>query len=291
MARIRSVHPGLFTDEAFMSLSMEARVLIIGIWTEADDNGVFEWKPITLKARILPADNVDTVTLLAELARLDFVNRFENGASTYGAVRNFHKYQRPKKPKIKYVLPDELRTYVGIRSGDVSEVENQFPTEEELPSQREEGGGRLEEDDVSSLRSEARARENEIERKPQARLTDLWKPLEAGYLYAKSIGLTDAEIVREAERFRNHAKQSDRVCSDWDAAWRNWALKALELLGRSMPSTQSNAPVGIHVKADTPQWDAWRRHRGKSAPRDKDNGWFFPSEWPPGAEPKEAKVA
>lgn len=32
MARIRSVHPGLYTDEAFMTLSMAARVLIVGLW-------------------------------------------------------------------------------------------------------------------------------------------------------------------------------------------------------------------------------------------------------------------
>jgi hypothetical protein len=33
MPRIRSVHPGLFTDEAFVTVSMAARVLLIGVWT------------------------------------------------------------------------------------------------------------------------------------------------------------------------------------------------------------------------------------------------------------------
>jgi hypothetical protein len=32
MAHIRSVHPGLFIDDAFLELSMGARVLLIGIW-------------------------------------------------------------------------------------------------------------------------------------------------------------------------------------------------------------------------------------------------------------------
>jgi DNA-binding transcriptional ArsR family regulator len=35
-------------------------------------------------------------------------------------------------------------------------------------------------------------------------------------------------VVREAERFRNHAQQHDRRCSDWAAAWRNWVDKAIE---------------------------------------------------------------
>lgn len=37
MARIRSIHPGLYTDESFATLTMAARVLIIGIWNHADD--------------------------------------------------------------------------------------------------------------------------------------------------------------------------------------------------------------------------------------------------------------
>ena len=67
MSRIRSVHPGLFTDEAFVGVSMAARVLLIGIWTEAWDDGVFEWKPITLKMKIFPADAVDTGALLEDM--------------------------------------------------------------------------------------------------------------------------------------------------------------------------------------------------------------------------------
>jgi len=279
MARIRSLHPGLFTDEAYMSLSMAARVLITGIWTEADDNGVFQWKPITLKARILPADNVDVPSLLAELARHDFINRFEHGGSVYGAVRNFRVYQRPKKPNYRFVLPDELRHYVGLKV-------DEFPTGGEKPPQmegREEEEERREEE--SSLRSDVRASDEKIERKPPTRLPDNWKPLEVGYQYAKGVGLTDAEIVKEAERFRNHAHQADRMCADWGAAWRNWAIKALELLGRQPPSEKSAAATGIHVKADTPQWEAWKHHLGKSPPRDRTNGWRFPTEWPPGMEP------
>ena len=57
MARIRSVHPGIWTDEAFLSCDPLARLLFIGIWTDADDHGAFEWKPIGLKLKLLPADN------------------------------------------------------------------------------------------------------------------------------------------------------------------------------------------------------------------------------------------
>ena len=39
MARIRSVHPGLWTDEAFVSASPMARLFCIGLWGGASKRG------------------------------------------------------------------------------------------------------------------------------------------------------------------------------------------------------------------------------------------------------------
>ncbi len=117
MPRIRSIHPGLFTDEAFMALTVEeplAVALLIGLWTEADDQGVFEWKPFTIKARVLPATTQPVEPLLERLAAANFLCRFEVGEKVYGAVRNFRRWQRPEKPKAVHPLADELRSYVGL---------------------------------------------------------------------------------------------------------------------------------------------------------------------------------
>ncbi len=35
------------------------------------------------------------------------------------------------------------------------------------------------------------------------------------------------------------------------------------------------------VVPDTPQWEAWCQERGRPLPRDRDGGWWCPSEWPP----------
>lgn len=153
VARIRSLHPGLFTDERYMALSLAARELVKGIWCEADDQGVFEWKPLTLKARILPADAVDLVELLEELVAGQFVTRFEIEGRSYGAVRNFRKFQRPKKPNSTYLLPPEFRTYVGLSDSrgeptpdSDQPVPHQFPTEGGKPPQMEDVGCRREDE-------------------------------------------------------------------------------------------------------------------------------------------------
>jgi len=105
---------------------MAARVLLFGIWTDADDNGVFEWKPLSLKMRIFPADNIEVVDLLNELAAANVIKEFESGGRKWGAVRNFGKYQKPKKPHYKHELPNELRTYVASRQASSEPVENQW---------------------------------------------------------------------------------------------------------------------------------------------------------------------
>lgn len=146
MARIRSLHPGWFTDEAVLSCSPLARILVLGLWTEADDKGVFEWKPVQLKVRILPVDAADAAALLDELAAVDLIRRFEVAGKAYGAVRNFRRWQRPKKPNSLHPIPDELHPYIGLTSENSEPVENQFRTGGEKSPQMEDVGGRRKEE-------------------------------------------------------------------------------------------------------------------------------------------------
>jgi hypothetical protein len=112
MARIRSVFPGLFTDEAFAPLSDAAQILLIGIWTESDDQGVFEWKPARLRIRLRPLKDGSLEPVLVELSSADVIRQFEAAGKQYGACRNFQKYQHPKSPTKVYPLPAELVEYV-----------------------------------------------------------------------------------------------------------------------------------------------------------------------------------
>jgi hypothetical protein len=157
MARIRSVHPGLFTDEHYAVLSLAGRELLKGLWTESDDQGVFEWKPVSIKMRIFPLDTVDVPALLSELEK-HWIMKFEVDGRAYGACRNFCKYQRPQKPKHVHPLPVEHHAFVrlgyksrgaeqdaaeqgGSGTSPVSE-ENEYGTDKRKPGQMEEGGGK-----------------------------------------------------------------------------------------------------------------------------------------------------
>ncbi len=41
----------------------------------------------------------------------------------------------------------------------------------------------------------------------------------------------EASVERETEKFVNHALANGRECKDWEAAWRNWMLRAAEFNG------------------------------------------------------------
>lgn len=238
MARIRSIHPGLFTDEAFVSLSPLARVFLIGIWTEADDQGVVEWKPVTLKMRVLPADNADADALLDELVEQNIIARYEVAGKSFGALRNFRKYQRPKKPNAVHPLPDQYRTYVGItddESGTSSEpVRNQFPTASEIAPQMEDVGGR---------------RKGEKERTPptpprgQRQLPEDWEPTEADVKFAIGKGYDRRAIAKLGQAFKLHHRAKGNRYSDWHLAFCKWVNNDLDRPGKSR-----DGPVGLDGK-------------------------------------------
>lgn len=143
MARIRSIHPGIFSDPEFASLSDAAQIFYLGLLTEADDNGVFDWNPAKLRIRLRPGKDGAVDALLSELVASDKVRSYELDGRKHGVVRNFRKFQRPKKPKSWFVIPPEFRTYAGLDEAS-----------SELSPQREEEGGKIDS-------SEAKASDDE----------------------------------------------------------------------------------------------------------------------------------
>jgi hypothetical protein len=188
MPRIRSVHPGLFTDEAFMTLTVErplACTLLIGLWVQADDSGTFEWKPLTIKARVLPAVHEDVKDLLQALLDVDLIQLFDIGGKPYGVIRNFVKYQRPKDPQDIHPCSEQSRAFAGFepdgsrprsstgrpRGETTSEPPPKPPgNPSEKSRQREEGGGNRRRKSSGSNEPELRASANSL-----VRFSDFWE--------------------------------------------------------------------------------------------------------------------
>jgi hypothetical protein len=258
MARIRSVHPSLFTDEAWVSCSPLARVFYIGLMTVADDQGLFEWKALQLKMQVLPADSADVPALLEELVSVDLIAELNSGGKRLGAIRYFRRFQRPKKPNSIFVLPEEWRTYVGLKA-DGSEladsedgpVPNQFPTSAEKSPQMEDGGGRREDgreesNDPSLAASAPAARSNSSKKVGLPKgYPDDDAVAEAERWIADAGVKLDARA--QAKRFRSHALSNGRKLADWTEGWRGW----IEIECENAPKAAAAEPA----KASPLTWD------------------------------------
>jgi hypothetical protein len=151
---------------------------------------------------------------------------------------------------------------------------------------------------LSSSSREPESKEGESERAQRDRSTGTpidanWQPSEQDRQDAEAIGLTAAEIKTETGTFIDSCLAKGVVSVDWSASWRTWCRRAVNWPGRKPPTstvtTLPTATSGVWIKLDTPEWHAWREHRGgKPFPIDNRGGWHAPSQWPPGHVSKAA---
>jgi hypothetical protein len=118
MARIRSIKPDFWTDEKIVELSAFARLLFIGLWNFADDDGRMVYSPKKIKMQVFPADNLDISELFEEIRRESLISVYVVDGVEYLQIKNFALHQKidkrttskyptpPKSPKIPPTSPD-----------------------------------------------------------------------------------------------------------------------------------------------------------------------------------------
>lgn len=96
MARIRTVKPEFWTDGVIVDLSPWARLFYIGTWNFAlCDQGHLDDDPKSLKLKILPADNVDAVSIVDELiAAGRIVRKTTHEGRTYLHIPRLSDHQK-----------------------------------------------------------------------------------------------------------------------------------------------------------------------------------------------------
>lgn len=97
MARIRSVKPDFWDDEAIGEISRDARLLFIGLITQADDEGRLKGSPKLLKGKLLAYDDVTIPEVsgwLAELAETGLVELYSVKGRPFISLPSWHKHQR-----------------------------------------------------------------------------------------------------------------------------------------------------------------------------------------------------
>lgn len=219
MPKIRGVKPEYWTDEDVVELSIPARLLFIGLWNHACDNGHLQDKPKQIKMRVLPGDDVAIEDLIREIEDKGCIER----ADGWITIPNLTRHQ---KPDLRYFLtcdkagcedPPEKQAHRNARRANTGARGTNPPR---TAGAHVDGDG---DGEVMVRGSDGEpARRNTPRKKPATRLPDDWAPTEAHWERQRD-GL---DITREAATFRAHAEANDRRCVNWNAAFTQWLLKA-----------------------------------------------------------------
>ena len=102
MARIRTIKPEFWNDDKIGSLNFMERLLYIGMWNFADDEGLIKASPLYLKAVIFPYDNIkeaDIQKALDRMEKIKLIFHYGQVNQKYLWIIKFRKHQRIDKPQ------------------------------------------------------------------------------------------------------------------------------------------------------------------------------------------------
>lgn len=113
MPRIRSLKYEYFVNEDLAKISIEARLLGLGITTLADREGRLEDRPLRIKVLLFPYHDVDLNAMLSELQTAGFIQRYLVDGKAYIRIVNFTKHQHPHPKEPESCLPSPLPAVKG----------------------------------------------------------------------------------------------------------------------------------------------------------------------------------
>ena len=108
MARIRTIKPELWEDEKLAKLPVYARLLFIGTWNFADDNGALLANPVLMKSHIFPYEDIGISTIsewIDMLVENGMLIRTTYNGKDYLVIRKFLIHQKINRKSIRINIP------------------------------------------------------------------------------------------------------------------------------------------------------------------------------------------
>ena len=102
--RIRTIKPEFWRSEDIAALSVEDRLLFIGLWSYVDDNGVGRDEPQLIQCDLYPLDTFTEASVrthggLMRLSQQGLITRFEGpDGRKYLQVNSWDKHQKINRP-------------------------------------------------------------------------------------------------------------------------------------------------------------------------------------------------
>lgn len=248
MPKIRGFKPDLWTDQDFVELSPFARLLWMGMWNYACDNGHLADKSKQIKMRVLPTDDVNCAELLRELEQNGRITRAD-GVIT---IPNFVKHQRPDK---RYFQVCDLAECV--KPDGNSQPETRGGHHETTTRPRGGHGvgswGPLGDGEVKGSDGDGDG-EGRSAQKRAHQLPDTFRPSEKHQALAAEKGV---DLRAEWPKFCDYHRAKGSTMKDWSAALNNWIRKAAEYGGKVQPLRPESDAQGRVILPPLPPKSPW----------------------------------
>lgn len=294
MARIRTIKPDFFRHEKLFEAESETglplRIAFAGLWTAADREGRFRWSPRALKLDCLPYDDVDFSRVLDALTTRGFIIRYSVDGAEYGVIPSWQHHQVVNNREAASEIPEPNENNMLTRESLVPDASNTPLVQDQGEGKGRERKGK----DISTRRHASCEHE---------RFDEFWQayprrggpnprnPASERFSSLVRSGVDPQMLIDAVKSYAEQERIRGKIGTEFipqAKTWLNqqrWSDHAAVAMLQSLAAAE-NLSRKVHVKADTPQWEAWSRHLGKPPPQDKDFGWYFDSEWPPSI-PKE----
>lgn len=232
--RIRSIKPDFWSSRDITDLSIEDRLLFIGLWSYVDDNGVGRDEEDQIVATLFARDMFnsprETIARVADgLQRLSdagLIVRYKSENRSYLEIVSWEKHQKIDRPnKARFPRYNADRDTLATHSRDYRETPSPGTEEQgnrgtDIPPcsapPSDEGPNTPEPDSVSRKRS--------TPKRQATRLPEGWQPTPEAIAWAQREH-PHVNLHAETARFKDHwAAESGAKARkvDWTAAWRNW---------------------------------------------------------------------
>jgi len=252
MARARNIKPGFYKNEDLAECSVWARLIFPGLWMLADRDGRLEDRPKRIKAELLPFDSQEIEPLLQELHDRGFLERYRNSDGMFIQISKFSTHQTPhysEKPSVikppgfqeppPHDEPDKPReppenteNAPGVddplRGGrNPLNPESLLLNPDSLNPEEDAGAAPALTPVSIPIPAFTGVNEDAIPKRARVLLADTWALPEPWGNDAENLGFKPAEILREAEKYRQYyvsgkGTGTRRSLKGWRQSWSNW---------------------------------------------------------------------
>lgn len=108
MARRRMIDPGFWQSEDVAKLNIRQRLMLIGLFSNADDEGKLRGNPALIRSTIFPYEDFSLKEIVSDLemvASIGSIILYEVESNKYIKLSNWNKFQRVDKPQPS-LIPD-----------------------------------------------------------------------------------------------------------------------------------------------------------------------------------------